>query len=301
MTDKNQQKNNLKLKPLGFLAISMSVALLTLLILDHNKTGKDFKPTASVAGIDSNHKRKARGKKEFVESVVIATEEGKNEPSLSEVSEKKSVGPEIKSSTSQALTEELDKQLESAQDLVDTGDINNIMKAKELLEKILAEDPNHDGSIKELAMIYLYDLDEPAKAQEFLQRSYSINPEDPLVFSETLQLASENGMVSQFLSQVREKLEKDSENATLNTQVAKVYAKSGDFLTAAEYHVKAAYASNSSEEAYQAALQYKKAGQKDLARQHIELSKQMITSNPNLSESQKKTQIEILDGQMERF
>ncbi len=299
MTNKNQQKNNLKIKPFGFLAISMSVALLTLFILDHNKTDQNFKPTSSVAGLDSSHKRKARGKKEFVEYVAVATEQQdtQKEPSSGE----KGAKLEIKSSTSQVLTEELDKQLGSAQDLVDTGDIDNIMKAKGLLEKILAEDPNHDGSIKELAMIYLYDLDEPVKAQEFLQRSYSINPEDPLVFSETLQLASENGMVSQFLSQVREKLETDSENATLNTQVAKVYAKSGDFLTAAEYHVKAAYASNSSEEAYQAALQYKKAGQKDLARQHMELSKQMITSNPNLSDSQKKTQIEVLDGQMERF
>ena len=299
MTNKNQQKNNLKIKPFGFLAISMSVALLTLFILDHNKTDQNFKQTSSVAGLDSSHKRKARGKKEFVEYTAVATEQQdtQKEPSSGEEGAKL----EIKSPTSQGLTEELDKQLESAQDLVDTGDIDNIMKAKGLLEKILAEDPNHDGSIKELAMIYLYDLDEPVKAQEFLQRSYSINPEDPLVFSETLQLASENGLVSQFLSQVREKLETDSENATLNTQVAKVYAKSGDFLTAAEYHVKAAYASNSSEEAYQAALQYKKAGQKDLARQHMELSKQMITSNPNLSDSQKKTQIEVLDGQMERF
>jgi|GEM_PF-5010406 len=299
MIEKNQKKNNSKLKPFGFLALSMSIALLTLIILDHKKTGQDFKPTESMANLETNHKRNTRGKKEFVEHTTLAAEED-NKKDLSSVAEETVTQPS-KAPTSQAVTEELDKQLESAQDLVDTGDLNNIMKAKEILEKILAEDPNHDGSIKELAMIYLYDLDEPVKAQEFLQRSYSLNPEDPLVFSEILQLASENGLVNQFLSQVQEKLEKDSENATLNTQVAKVYAKSGDFVTAAEYHVKAAYASNSSEEAYQAALQYKKAGQKDLARQHIELSKQMIANNPNLSDSQKKSQIELLDGQMERF
>lgn len=299
MNQKNPQKNNLKLRPFVFLAFSMMVALFTLVILDTNKASEEFKakPTLLAKHDSSSSKRKARGKKEFVEFASVAAEKdtdlGLDEEEKGEL--------KIASPSKSALKEELDKQLENAQDLVDTGEIDSIMKAKEILEKILAEDPNHDASIKELAMIYLYDLDEPVRAQELLQRSYNINPEDPLVFSETLQLASENGMVNQFLGQVREKLASDVDNPTLNTQVARVYSKSGDHLQSGEHYAIAAHSRNSSEDAYQAGLQFNKAGQKDLARQHMELSKQLIASNPKLSDSQKKTQMQLIDSYIKRL
>ena len=70
--------------------------------------------------------------------------------------------------TGKELQKVLDTELKKAQDLVDTEDSENILKAKTMLEQILKKNPNHNESLKELAMIYMYDLDNSMKAEEYM-------------------------------------------------------------------------------------------------------------------------------------
>ena len=255
MKKQNEQKNNLNLKPILLLSFSMGFAYLVLFVFNDG-------PEMGVMPINSNSSALlaqkptrnlfAKRRREFAENMTIPKKKKE------EVSPKAVESLPKVASIQKASSEDLDIQLEDAQDLVDTGEMDSILKAKEILEKVLAKDPNHDGSIKELAMIHLYDLDDPVKAQELLERSYDLHPEDSLVFSETLQLAAENGNLEQFTNKIREKVDNNPSDPTVSNQLAWAYARSGDSARAGRIFESTAHAHSSLEAASSAIIQFRK-------------------------------------------
>ena len=298
-----QKDNSFSLKPFVVLASSMCLAAFVLFFFDEGKEG--LKTTSSqgvfVAQKEDQEDSQAKKVRKFSEAKFAAEVSAPERDTSSETfafsgSSEEEASPVI----SADLKKRLDEELHSAQDLVDTGEMDSIMKAKEMLEKILAEDPNHDGSLKEVAMIHLYDLDEPVKAQEYLQRSYNLNPEDPLVFAETLQLAEENGSLDHFANDVREKAERNPDNSKIANQLAWTYHKSGDHVRAADTFERNSYKHNSYKDAYSAALEYKKLGDRDSARRMLDSALEFVSLS-ELSQEEKRIQSDAIKSQMKKL
>lgn len=287
------------LKPVVLLALSMLFAVTILLIFQGNFAQDSVGPISTSKKQDQN-KTKFVKRRQFVEQKI--TNLPAKKPSAETLNKKVSGSSTDNKAkpTDKEQSVELNKKLKSAQDLVDTGDMSNIMEAKEILEKILAKDPRHDASLKEIAMIHLYDLDEPVKAQEYLERSYDLNPEDPLVFSETLQLAKENKNLAQFSEKVREKVEKNPDNLKIANQLAWSYTAGGDYQRSADTFAQNAYKHNSYKDAYYAAGQYKKIDDKAQAEKMLDLASQLL-SESSLSDQEKRIQLEALKIQKEKL
>ena len=300
-----QKDNSFSLKPFVVLASSMCLAAFVLFFFDEGKEGLKTTSSQGILVAQKEDQEDSQAKKvrkfseaKFAPEVSVSEKDTSFEAFASSSSPSES--QEVSSVASVDLKKRLDEELHSAQDLVDTGEMDSIMKAKEMLEKILAEDPNHDGSLKEVAMIHLYDLDEPVKAQEYLQRSYNLNPEDPLVFAETLQLAEENGSLDHFANDVREKVERNPDNSKIANQLAWTYHKSGDHVRAADTFERNSYKYNSYKDAYSAALEYKKLGDRDSARRMLDSALEFVSLS-ELSQEEKRIQSDAIKSQMKKI
>lgn len=296
-----KEKSSLNLKPFGVLGFSMAIALVALLLFKDNKpfvSSPSASPEALLATKTQALSSAKTRKRQFTDNfVILNSNEDKSKPSAKS-SKKASTSGSSSSSNSAEIARQLDSQLESAQDLVDTGEMDSIMKAKEILEKVLAADPKHDGSLKELAMIHLYDLDEPVKAQEYLERSYDLYPEDSLVFSETLQLAVENGNLEQFSNKVREKSESNPENMALANQAAWAVARGNDPVRAANAFGRVYESFGSSDAALSEAIYWAKAKDPGASRSAAQKALSAVDSDPNLSQDEKKRKVEDIKRHM---
>ena len=104
---------------------------------------------------------------------------------------------------SESITVDISKQLQSAYDLVDTG---NPLEAQRVLEQILVKDPTNEEALIELGYIHLIDHGDPVKAQEVLGKVVENNPKDALIMSDYVGLCKENGESQLCLDKIQKSL-----------------------------------------------------------------------------------------------
>ncbi len=296
-----KQENNEKpqassLGPVTLLLLSVLLVFAALLSLEVQEIGEKL-PKVSYRFKGEPQKTK----KVLTQTFISLDDSNKNTPLFKQ----KSPGVEVKSANKtpslvskpslqgetklegEALKKHLDSELKRAQDLVDSDDSENILQAKNLLEDILEKDPKHNESLKELAMIYMYDLDNTVKAEEFMLRSYEVSPNDA-VFSEVVQLSRQNGTLDSFAESVNNKANKDPDNPAYASQAAMMLGVQGNYQESAEKHGLNAEKFNSHKEAKYSAIQYEKGGNKLEAMRMYNFALKVSELDPRVSESEKQ-------------
>jgi len=164
-----------------------------------------------------------------------------------------------------------DEAVKEALKFVDSGDYK---LAREKLEAILKENPDHLKAMTELGMVYLIDFREPEQALPLFEKVISADPSNQLVVNELIGVYEELGKQDDGIGFLQSQLEKNPESSSLSLGMGQMMMGQNRTSDAIPYLEKAIQFGNQPDYVYMdLGDSYSKLGQKEKA---IEVYRQAV-------------------------
>lgn len=174
-----------------------------------------------------------------------------------------------------------DEAVKEALKFVDSGDYK---VAREKLEAIIKEHPDHLKAMTELGMVYLIDLREPEQALPLFEKVISVDPSNQLVVNELIGVYEELGRQDDGMIYLQSQLEKSPDNPSLSLGMGQMMMGQNRTSDAIPYLEKAIQFGNQPDYVYMdLGDSYSKQGQKDKAievyRQAVEMADRRVVES----------------------
>ncbi len=102
-------------------------------------------------------------------------------------------------------------------------------KARQLLEKIIKNDPQNDEALVELGLVYLLDLHESGEAKANFQKAALANSHNEVAISELINIYYEQETIDEGVAFLTDLLNQNPENDQLSLSIGQLYVDSGRY------------------------------------------------------------------------
>ena len=127
---------------------------------------------------------------------------------------------------------DIDDYMGKAIEMVDSG---NWQEAEKVLLALLAEDPENEAALVELAMIYLLDKKDPAMALPIVKRALVLNTNNGAMVSELMGIYEEQNNLQEATSYLMKLADEQSSSGALEYGIAQSLIRTGESDKALEY------------------------------------------------------------------